>query len=65
MLTGVGENSAVLAKVEASTVPEEDNNLNTITTDIKLIIVNINKYIAESKIFLVKNEKVINNLRKW
>jgi len=52
MLIGVGENLAVLAKVEASTVPEDDNNLNTITDDMEVIVVNINQHITESRSFI-------------
>lgn len=52
MLIGVGENLAVLAKVEASTVPEEINNLNTITDDMEVIVVNINQHISESRQYI-------------
>lgn len=52
MLIGVGENLAVLAKVEASTVPEEINNLDTITDDMEVIVVNINQHIAESRNYI-------------
>ncbi len=52
MLIGVGENLAVLAKVEASTVPEKINNLNTITDDMEVIVVNINQHIVESRSYI-------------
>ncbi len=52
MLISVGENLAVLAKVEASTVPKEKNNLDTITDDMETIIVNINKHISESRTYI-------------
>ena len=52
MLIGVGENLAVLAKVEASSVPEGINQLNTITGDMEYIIVNINKHISETRYYI-------------
>jgi len=51
-LTGIGGNLTILAKVEASSVPEEVNDLDTITNDMEDIIVNINKVIAESRYFI-------------
>lgn len=49
MLIGVGENLTVLAKVEASGVPVEMGDLDTITYDMENIIVNINDYISKAR----------------
>ncbi len=49
MLMGVGENLTVLAKVEASGVPSQAGDLDTITYDMEKIIVNINLHILEAR----------------
>ena len=56
MLVGVGENLAVLAKVEASGVPVEINDLTTIINDMEIIITNINKYISESRLLITEKQ---------